>query len=89
VSRVEVHLAPLLRDYAQGRAVVEVEGATLDEALRDLDRRCPGLRFRVVDEQERPRPHVRFFVNQDDTRDLGAPLAPGDRVHIIGALSGG
>jgi len=72
-----------------GRAEVEAEGATLDEVLRDLDRRHPGLRFRVVDEQDRMRPHVRFFVDGEQVFDLGQRLEPGQSVQIVQALSGG
>jgi molybdopterin synthase sulfur carrier subunit len=77
-----------LHDYT-GAAEVEAEGATLDELLRDLDRRHPGLRFRIVDEQDRMRPHVRFFVDGDQVYDLGRRLAPGQSVQIVQALSGG
>jgi molybdopterin synthase sulfur carrier subunit len=77
-----------LHDYT-GAAEVEAEGSTLDELLRDLDRRHPGLRFRIVDEQDRMRPHVRFFVDGDQVFDLGLRLAPGQSVQIVQALSGG
>lgn len=59
-------------------------------ALMDaLDRRHPGLKFRVVDEQQRLRPHIRVFVNGQGTRDLAHPLAGGDTVGLLLALSGG
>ncbi|MFN8091083.1 MAG: MoaD family protein [Vicinamibacteria bacterium] len=77
-----------LRSYT-GRREVEGEGATLDALLRDLDRQYPGLRFRVVDEQERLRPHVRFFVNGKAVLDLSHPLRAGDALVIVPALSGG
>jgi molybdopterin synthase sulfur carrier subunit len=77
-----------LHDYT-GAAEVEAEGSTLDELLRDLDRRHPGIRFRIVDEQDRMRPHVRFFVDGDQVFDLGLRLAPGQSVQIVQALSGG
>lgn len=68
---------------------VEARGATLAELLLDLDRRYPGLRFRIVDEQDRMRPHMRFFINGEQTFDLEAPLADGDSVQLVQALSGG
>jgi sulfur-carrier protein len=77
-----------LHDYT-GAAEVEAEGATLDELLRDLDRRHPGIRFRIVDEQDRMRPHVRFFVDGDQVFDLGQRLEAGQSVQIVQALSGG
>ena len=68
---------------------VEAEGKTVDDLLWDLDRRYPGIRFRMVDEQDRLRPHMRVFVNGEAVRDIEAPIDPGDRVQILQALSGG
>jgi sulfur-carrier protein len=72
-----------------GRREVEATGATLSELLSDLDRRHRGIRFRMVDEQERLRPHVRVFVNGESVRDLGRRLGLGEEVQIVQALSGG
>ena len=77
-----------LRSYTAAREVA-AEGATLEALLADLDRRYPGIRFRMVDEQDRIRPHVRLFVNGEQAFDLARPLAPGDEVQIVQALSGG
>lgn len=68
---------------------VKAAGATMGEVLADLDRRFPGLRFRIVDELDRMRPHVRFFVNGRQTFDLNHPLRETDSVQIVQALSGG
>jgi len=77
-----------LRDYT-GAAEVEADGATLDELLRDLDRRHPGFRFRVVDEQDRIRPHMRFFVDGELATELGRRLEAAQSVQLVQALSGG
>ena len=77
-----------LRSYT-GRREVEASGPTLAAVLVDLDRQYPGIRFRVVDEQERMRPHVRFFVNGAAVSNLDQPLRPSDAVVIVPALSGG
>jgi len=77
-----------LRDYTRAREV-EAEGATLAAVLAELDRRYPGIRFRMIDEQERMRPHVRFFVNGEQTFELARPLAATDELNIVQALSGG
>ena len=68
---------------------VEATGATVQELLEDLDRRYPGIRFRMVDEQDHIRPHMRVFVNNEQVFDLTTPLNPTDSVHIVQALSGG
>lgn len=77
-----------LHSYTQGREV-EASGATLAEVLADLDRQFPGIRFRMIDEQDRMRPHIRFFVNRWQVRDLAQPLGELDEVVIVQALSGG
>jgi sulfur-carrier protein len=84
-----IHIASPLRSYTNGAVHVEADGATVREVLRDLDRRFPGIRFRMVDEQDRIRRHVRVFVNTNEARELAASVRPGDEVHVICALSGG
>jgi molybdopterin synthase sulfur carrier subunit len=78
-----------LRSYTQQQATVEAGGATLAELLADLDRRYPGFRFRLIDEQDAIRRHMRIFVNREEVRDLATPLSPTDEVQILQALSGG
>jgi sulfur-carrier protein len=68
---------------------VEADGGTLAEVLEDLDRQFPGIRFRVIDEQGRMRPHMRFFLNGSATFDLSQPVGSHDTLVIVQALSGG
>jgi sulfur-carrier protein len=77
-----------LRSYTNAREV-EAIGATLADVLADLDRRYPGLRFRMVDEQDNMRPHIRFFINGVQEFDIERRLNPTDSVTIVQALSGG
>lgn len=78
-----------LRSYTRDAASVTGSGATLEELTLDLDRRFPGMRFRIVDEQRQIRPHIKFFVNGLQQRDLAARLREADEVMIVCALSGG
>jgi molybdopterin converting factor small subunit len=68
---------------------VDAVGSTLGEVLADLERQFPGMRFRMVDEQDRLRPHMRVFVNGQALHELTHPLQPGCDVNIVQALSGG
>jgi molybdopterin converting factor small subunit len=86
---VNVRIPTPLRSYTDQRAVVEAEGTTVGEVLSDLDRQFPGIRFRMVDEQGRIRPHMRVFVNDEATRDPREVVAPTDDMTIMQALSGG
>jgi len=85
---VKVHIPGALRSYTE-KSQVEVGGATLGEVLSELDRLYAGIRFRVVDEQDGIRPHIRIFVNGAQVRDLSQPLGAADEVVIVQALSGG
>ena len=78
-----------LRSYTQGAAQVRAGGDTLNEVLAELERTYPGMRFRMIDEQQRIRPHIRIFINTRETAALDAALHAGDEVHLICALSGG
>lgn len=62
---------------------------TLRGVLAALDGAYPGIRFRIVDEQGRLRPHIKLFIGNQLTRDLAAPLPAGASLMIVAALSGG
>jgi len=85
---VKVAIPTPLRSYTRAPEV-DAQGATVAELLDDLDRRYPGIRFRMIDEQDRIRPHVRIFVNRDRVAALEQRLAKTDEVQILQALSGG
>ena len=86
---MKVRIPTPLRSYTGQRSVVEAGGATVDDVLIDLDRQFPGVRFRMVDEQGRIRPHMRVFINDEATRDLRDEVAATDELTIMQALSGG
>jgi len=85
---MQVLIPSSLRSYTRVSRV-EAAGATLGEVLADLDRQFRGIRFRMLDEQDRLRPHMRVFVNRLAVHDLAHPLRPTDDVAIVQALSGG
>ena len=78
-----------LHSYTSGESRVEARGASLRELLEDLDRRYPGFRFRIIDEQDRVRPHIRLFVNARLAPSIDRTLDASDQVQIVCALSGG
>ena len=86
---MKVHIPTPLRSYTAKKSVIEAEGATVGEMLAEIDRRYPGFRFRIVDEQDGIREHIKIFINEKPVRSLSAPLQPGDTIDIICALSGG
>jgi molybdopterin synthase sulfur carrier subunit len=86
---MRVFVGSPLHSYTAGRGEVEGNGETLADVLADLDRRYPGIRFRVVDEQERIRPHMKIFVGGEPAVTLAEPVGADRDVHILPALSGG
>lgn len=84
-----VHIPSALRSYTKQKSEVEAEGQTLAEVVSVLDRRYPGLRFRIITEQDTIRQHIRIFVNEEQARDLSVALQPDDQIYIVCALSGG
>jgi len=85
---MKVLIPSALRSYTE-HSETEASGATLAAALADLERRYTGIRFRIIDEQDRIRRHIRIFVNGEQVRSLSQPLAASDEVIIVQALSGG
>ena len=86
---MKVILPTPLAEYTRHAREVQGEGGTLEQLLADLDRRYPGIRFRVVDEQGAIRPHIKMFVNRVQARGLEVSLEPADEVLVVAALSGG
>jgi molybdopterin converting factor small subunit len=84
-----VRIPSPLRSYTREAAKINADGDTLAAVLADLDRRFPGMRFRIIDEQDRVRPHIRLFVNKSEAKDLSVRVSSRDEIHIICALSGG
>jgi molybdopterin converting factor small subunit len=85
---MKVLIPSSLRSYTE-QSEAEASGATLAAVLADLDCRYAGIRFRIIDEQDGIRRHIRIFVNGAQVRELSQPLTATDEVVIVQALSGG
>jgi sulfur-carrier protein len=86
---MRVRIPTPLRSYTGGEADVTTDGTTVAEVLADLDRRFPGIRFRVVDEQGRLRDHMTVWLDGERCRDLTTPVGDLDELVLMQALSGG
>lgn len=84
-----VHVPSPLRSYSGNKSQVDAAGDSLSALLQNLDSQYPGIRFRMIDEQDRIRQHIKLFVNREQVHDLSVELKRSDVVHIICALSGG
>jgi molybdopterin synthase sulfur carrier subunit len=88
IPAVKVLIPSALHSYT-GKAWVEASGRTLGTLLDDLDRRYPGIRFRMVDEQDAIRRHIRIFVEGEQVFELARALDDVGEVVIVQALTGG
>ena len=78
-----------MQSYTGRLRVIEADGSTVSELFADIDRRYPGFRFRIIDEQGAIREHIKIFLNEDQIRILSVPVNSNDVVHVICGLSGG
>jgi molybdopterin synthase sulfur carrier subunit len=89
---ITLHVLGSLRTYCAGAAQLSISASTVRAALADLERSQSALYRNVCDETGTVRRHLNVFVNSDNVRDLNGidtPLASGDVVTILPAVSGG
>jgi sulfur-carrier protein len=94
---IEVHLPSQLDEYTQGQRCIAVdlssiakcETLTVMHVVNALDQQYRGMAFRIVDEQQKIRRHIAFFVGDEMVRELSTPIHNDARIQIVGALSGG
>ncbi len=87
-----VRIPTQLRTLTGGAGVVEVEGATVGEALKALDAAHPGLADRLFDDSGGLRRFVNVFLADEDVRfldGLETPVTPGQTLSIVPAVAGG
>jgi molybdopterin/thiamine biosynthesis adenylyltransferase/rhodanese-related sulfurtransferase/molybdopterin converting factor small subunit len=89
---VKIHIPTPLRPYTDKLDVVEIEGATIAELLRNLTTRFGGLQQHLFNAEGKMRSFVNVYVNDEDIRYLQkdqTPLKTGDTVSIIPSVAGG
>jgi molybdopterin converting factor small subunit len=77
-----------LKDLAGGNGEVVLEGTSVREVLRALERAWPKTTGWVLDDQGRVRRHVNVFRNGEQVRE-DAAVGPDDRLHVLPSISGG
>jgi molybdopterin synthase sulfur carrier subunit len=88
----KVRIPTPLRKLTNNEEVVEVNSATIGEAITELQSRYPGIKERLVDDNGEVRRFVNVYVNEEDIRFLqnqNTPLKEGDEISIIPAIAGG
>jgi len=80
-----------LRTLTGGNEQVDVEGATVREAIDALERKCPGMKDRLLDDKG-VRRFVNLYVGDEDVRfldGLDTKLTAGTEISIVPAIAGG
>jgi len=88
----KVRIPTPLRKLTNNEELVEVDAATIGEAIAELQARFTGIQERLVDEKGEVRRFVNVYVNEEDIRFLQnreTPLKDGDEISIIPAIAGG
>ena len=83
-----VRLRGPLKKFAGGRSDHAVQGATVLDALRALEREQPGVDGWILDERGLVRRHINVFVNGEPGSEA-TPIAAGDEIDVLPAISGG
>jgi MoaD family protein len=88
---IEVRIPTILRTYTDGQKAVDAEGGTLSALIADLESNHPGIRERLIENDELRR-FVNVYVNDEDVRFTGGldtELSDGDQVVVLPAVAGG
>ena len=85
----DVHLPPTLPPLFENLPRrLDVEAATVDEAIERLNDQWPGMRDRLCEPGPKLRRHIRVYVDRGPA-ELTTELETGSRVDVIAAISGG
>lgn len=88
----KVRIPTPLRKLTNDEELVEVNAATIGDAINELQTRFPGIKERLMDESGGIRRFVNVYVNEEDIRFLQNQqtiLKDGDEISIIPAIAGG
>jgi molybdopterin converting factor small subunit len=83
-----VRLRAPLSELAGGKRELELEGATVGEVLKALEREHPDVKGWILDEHGAIREHINVFVNKEYGRE-DTTVGAQDRLHVLPAISGG
>lgn len=87
--RLKIRIPSVLHSYTNGLDEVAGSGATVDDVLRGIDEKFPGLRFRIVDETNNIRRHIMIFIDARRVTALSERIEPSAELSVIASISGG
>jgi len=88
---VRIHVHTTHRQFTNGQEVVEVEGKTVGECLKQLIARFPAMEKALFAKKDQLRNVVEIYVNHASAypNELAKPVQDGDEIHLVVMLAGG
>ena len=88
---VKVNVNPILHYFAEGQNVVEVNGSTIGECLKELVAKVPGLKKSLFDEEGVLHDYLEIYINRERVHpdDYGRPVRDGDELYVMPIIDGG
>ncbi|MBI3312759.1 MAG: MoaD/ThiS family protein [Candidatus Omnitrophica bacterium] len=89
---VKVRIPTPLQKLTQQKAEVEVSATNIKSLIQELEKKFPGIKDRLCDEQGKIRRFVNVYLNEEDIRFLNqdeTPVKDGDEISIVPAIAGG
>jgi molybdopterin converting factor small subunit len=88
---IKINIHPFLTQHTNDRDVVEVNGNTVGQCLKQLVARFPELRQWLFEKDGKLNRLVEIYVNMESSypEELAKPVKDGDELHILIIISGG
>jgi molybdopterin converting factor small subunit len=88
---VKVYLSPYFADIAGKQGIIEIEGATVGEAIINIEKIYPGFKNEIVDGSGKIYGFIEIYINGESAfpNELSKPLKNGDEVAFITMVGGG
>ena len=89
---IKVRIPTPLQKITKDKDIVECDGCSIKDLVTNLEKKYPGIKNRLYDENGSIRRFINIYVNEEDIRFLqmdSTPLKDGDEVSIIPAIAGG
>ena len=88
---VKVHLHLTLRQFTNGQEIIDVDGATVEECLKNVVKKYPGMESSIFGKNGKLSNIVEIYVNLQSAypNELAKQVKDGDEIHVTMMLAGG
>lgn len=88
---IKLSIHPILRHLVDDKSVVEVNGTTVGECLKDLIKQYPAVESGLFNKNGKLLNYVDIYVNLKSTfpEELATPVKDGDELQLVLMIAGG